>query len=79
MLIYLSADPRLHDAGTDIYDDSPEHRRVASVPYRRNAGLIFIPGERSWHGFTPRPIQGVRQSLIVNYVARDWRAVEELC
>lgn len=79
LLIYLSADPRLFDAGTDIYDDSAEHRRVATVPYRRNAGLIFIPGQRSWHGFTPRPIHGVRKSLIVNYVARDWRAVEELC
>jgi len=79
MLIYLSADPRLHDAGTDIYDDSPRHQRIGTVPYRRNGGMIFIPGERSWHGFTPRPIVGVRQSLIVNYVAPDWRATEELC
>jgi hypothetical protein len=79
MLIYLSADPRLHDAGTDIYDGSSEHKKVATVPYRRNAGMIFVPGEQSWHGFSPRPIEGVRQSLIVNYVTTDWRATDELC
>lgn len=79
LLIYLSADPRLHDAGTDMYDDTPDRNRVGTVPYRRNGGMIFIPGERSWHGFTRRPIAGLRQSLIVNYVAADWRATEELC
>jgi hypothetical protein len=79
MLIYLSDDPALHDAGTDIYDSSPEHRLVRSVPYERNAGMIFIPGTDSWHGFRKRPIRGLRKSIIVNYVAPDWRAVEELC
>jgi hypothetical protein len=79
MLIYLSDDPALHDAGTDIYDSSPEHRLVRSVPYQRNAGMIFIPGTTSWHGFTKRPIRGLRKSIIVNYVAPDWRAIEELC
>jgi len=79
MLIYLSDDPALADAGTDIYDSSPEHRLVRSVPYVRNTGMIFIPGAQSWHGFSKRPIQGVRKSIIVNYVADDWRAVDELC
>ena len=79
LLIYLSGDPRLADAGTDIYDASPEHKRVATVPYSANAGLIFIPAADTWHGFTRRPIRGVRKSLIVNYVTPDWRAVEELC
>jgi hypothetical protein len=79
MLIYLSDDPRLADAGTDLYDDSPEHNPAGTAPYVANAGLIFIPGHNSWHGFSPRPIRGVRKSLIVNYVTSDWRAVEELC
>ena len=79
MLIYLSDDPALADAGTDIYDASPEHKRVGTAPYAPNAGLIFIPGTDTWHGFSPRPIKGVRKSLIVNYVTPDWRAVEELC
>jgi hypothetical protein len=78
MLVYLSDDPALRDAGTDIYDDSPERRLVASAPYEQNAGLIFIPGTKSWHGFSRRPIRGVRKSVIVNYVTEAWRAKEEL-
>lgn len=78
MLIYLSGDPALRDAGTDIYDASPQHRLVGSVPYERGSGLIFIPGRDTWHGFTRRPIAGIRKSLIVNYVAPEWRARAEL-
>lgn len=78
MLIYLSEDPALADAGTDIYDDTPEHNLVASAPYEANAGLIFIPGKKTWHGFGKRPIKGVRKSLIVNYVTPQWRDTWEL-
>ena len=78
LLVYLSDDPRLADAGTDVYDASPEHRPVARSPYKRNAGLLFVPGKDTWHGFTPRPIAGVRKSIIVNYVSPDWRNLEEL-
>jgi hypothetical protein len=78
MLVYLTDAPELHDAGTDIYDASPEHNLVASAPYEWNAGLIFIPGKTTWHGFTKRPIRGLRKSIIINYVKPEWRAVEEL-
>lgn len=78
MLVYLSDDPDLRDSGTDIYDDSPAHKLVASAPYSLNAGLIFIPGRNTWHGFSKRPIKGVRKSLIINYVGPSWRAKEEL-
>lgn len=78
MLIYLSGEPELADAGTDIYDVSPEHRPVARAPCAWNTGLIFIPGKNTWHGFSPRPIRGIRKSLIVNYVGPEWRAVDEL-
>ena len=30
------------------------------------------------HGFEPRQIDGVRKSVIVNYVTNDWRAREQL-
>jgi hypothetical protein len=78
MSIYLSDAPELAEAGTDIYDDSPDHRWVARAPYGKGKAMIFIPGVASWHGFSKRPIQGVRKSLIVNYVTADWRAQEEL-
>jgi hypothetical protein len=78
MLIYLSGEPELLDAGTDIYDASPEHKLVATAPYEKNKGLIFIPATDTWHGFTQRPIRGVRRSLIVNWVTAEWRARHEL-
>ena len=78
MLVYLSGESELYDAGTDIYDATPEHNRVATAPYEKNKGLIFIPGKTSWHGFTKRPIKGIRKSLIINYVSPEWRSTEEL-
>lgn len=78
LLIYLSDDPALRDAGTDIYDATPAHNIVATVPYVKNAGLIFIPAADTWHGFTKRPIRGLRKTLIVNYVTADWRDKWEL-
>lgn len=78
MLVYLSDDPALRDAGTDIFDATPEHHRVATVPYERGKGLIFIPGKDTWHGFVKRPIAGIRKSIIVNYVAPEWKSVAEL-
>jgi hypothetical protein len=79
MLVYLSEDPALRDAGTDVYDATPEHNLVVSAPYAANAGLIFIPGKDTWHGFGKRPINGVRTSLIINFVTPEWRDTWELC
>lgn len=78
MLIYISDDRGLSDAGTDIYGGPPEHRLMASAPYGKNTGLIFIPGANTWHGFSRRAINGLRKSLIINYVSAAWRATEEL-
>ena len=78
LLVYVSDDPRLADAGTDVYDASPDHRPVARAPYRQGDGLLFVPGADTWHGFTRRPIRAVRKSIIVNFVSADWRSTEEL-
>ena len=40
--------------------------------------MIFVPADNTWHGFEPREIPGVRQSLILNYVTPEWRAREQL-
>jgi hypothetical protein len=76
MLIYLSGDPGAHAWGTDILD-GPE-RLVLTTPYQRNFGLIFVPAADTWHGFHRRKIDGVRRSLIVNYVKPEWRSRNEL-
>lgn len=77
LLYYLSDDPRHAGLGTDIYADPGTP--VGRSPWRPNGGMIFVPSDRTWHGFEPRPIAGVRKSIIVNYVTQDWRAREQLC
>ena len=44
----------------------------------QNKGVIFIPGKNTWHGVGHHPVQGVRKSIIVNYVTSDWRDTWEL-
>ncbi|MBS0644355.1 MAG: 2OG-Fe(II) oxygenase [Proteobacteria bacterium] len=76
MLIYLSQEPGCEAWGTDLYDNNRQW--VGTSPYRRNWGLIFVPGPDTWHGVERRPIRGVRRSLIVNYVKPEWRSRHEL-
>lgn len=75
-LLYLSKDKSHADLGTDIYDT--EKRHVGRSPFASNAGMIFVPSNITYHGFEPRPIEGVRKSIIVNYVTNEWRAREQL-
>ncbi len=75
-LIYLSDDPAAENWGTDIMDAAGHV--LGRAPGTTNHGLIFAPGSDTWHGFTKRPIIGVRRSLIVNYVKPEWRSRHEL-
>jgi hypothetical protein len=59
---------------------APISTRAPSVisPFKRGAAMIFVPGDATWHDFEKRPIEGVRRSLILNYVTHEWRAREQL-
>lgn len=76
MLIYLNDPPEGEEWGTDIYESPVKY--LGPAPGGRNRGLIFVPGQNTWHGFEKRPITGVRRSLIVNYVTPEWRSRHEL-
>jgi hypothetical protein len=76
MLVYLPEPGETAELGTDLYDHAGRH--IATTPYLRNHGLMFVPGPDTWHGFEPRPIRGWRRSLIVNYVVAAWRSRHEL-
>ena len=76
MLVYLARPGDPEAWGTDLM--TPDGGVALRAPYRGNAGLIFVPGADSWHGFARRPIAGVRRSLIVNYVKPEWRSRPEL-
>jgi len=62
--------------GTDLYAEPGEWSDRAVFDW--NGALLFVPSNNTWHGFEPRPIQGLRRSVIVNYVTTEWRAREQL-
>jgi len=76
MLLYLSKDPQHRTLGTDIYDKDKKH--VGSSPFASNAAMVFVPSNITYHGFEQRRIEGVRKSVIINYVTNEWRAREQL-
>lgn len=76
MLVYLSDHPDAEDWGTDIMDAAGGVLGRASGAF--NSGLVFVPGQDTWHGFVRRRISGLRRSLIVNYVKPEWRSRHEL-
>lgn len=76
MLLYTSKDPSHTDLGTDIYDAEKKH--VGRSPFASNAALVFVPSNITFHGFEQRKIDGVRKSVIINYVTNEWRAREQL-
>lgn len=76
MLLYLTDGPGSISWGTDIYRDADTH--FTTVAYIPNSALVFYPTEQTWHGFEPRNINGVRRSLIINYVTQEWRNRHEL-
>lgn len=78
MLVYLLDDPALKLAGTDIHEGPPDFNYVTTAPYGRNLGVIFIPSKNSWHGVGHHQIQGLRKSIIINYVSSEWRDTFEL-
>ncbi len=71
MLIYLSKDAGQEDLGTDIYDN--DRKFAGRMPFHSNGGMVFVPANNTWHGFTRRKINSVRKSIIVNYVTHEWR------
>jgi hypothetical protein len=75
-LIYLSQGPGHESLGTDIYASKEQH--FGTSPFKRGGAMIFVPGDNTWHGFEKRPIEGVRRSVILNYVTHEWKAREQL-
>ena len=75
-LLYSSTNPAHRDLGTDIYDAEKKH--IGRSPFISNGAMVFVPGSDTFHGFEKRKIEGVRKSVIINYVTNEWRAREQL-
>jgi hypothetical protein len=76
MLIYLADLHDQRDLGTDIYADPQTWAKRS--PFIDNSALVFVPGLDTWHGVARRPIEGIRRSVIMNYVTDEWRARAQL-
>jgi hypothetical protein len=76
LLMYLSTEPQHAALGTDIYDHDKKH--IGRSPFAPNGAMVFVPSNNTYHGFEPRQIDGVRKSIIINYVTNDWKAREQL-
>jgi len=59
------------ELGTDIYWD--KERYFGRAPFGRGTSFLFVPSNNTWHGFEPRKIDGVRKTVIMNYVTKEWR------
>ncbi len=77
MLVYLNAGDNAQTLGTDIYDQQKSW--VTRSPFEAGLAMAFKPSNITYHGFEARPIDGVRKSVIINYVTPQWRAREQLC
>ncbi len=78
MQLYLNEGPGSEAFGTDLFTSDAPHSHCGRAPSGFNQAFLFLPSENTWHGFQPRPISGVRTSLIVNYVDDSWRSRHEL-
>ena len=76
MLLYMSKDPQHRALGTDIYNEDKKH--LGCSPFAPNAAMVFVPSNITYHGFEKRRIEGVRKSVIINYVTNEWRARAQL-
>lgn len=75
-ILYYLAEPGQEDLGTDVY--AARDSWAERAPFVRNQALVFVPGDHTWHGFEPRKIEGVRKSVIINYVTHEWRDRSQL-
>jgi len=62
--------------GTSIFDEDNEY--VRTVPFRHNAGWLTHKNAEIVHGVRENTIDGLRKSVIINYVVGDWRDTEQL-
>jgi hypothetical protein len=74
-------------AAAEANGDAPRHLFEQSTRrplYGPGLGYFFIPSQISWHGFDERAINGLRKTIIVNYLGptpsgERYRNVQNLC
>lgn len=63
--------------GTSIY--FPRKGNIyRTVPFRHNEGWMTIAGSPLVHGVEQNMVDGLRKSVIINYVVGDWKDTDQL-
>ncbi|HEV2533274.1 hypothetical protein [Phenylobacterium sp.] len=75
-MLYQLGLPGQEDLGTDVYAN--RETWIERVPFGWNSAFVFVPSDKTWHGFEARKLHAPRRSVIINYVTDEWRAREQL-
>jgi hypothetical protein len=76
LIVLMKHNPADEPIGTEMYDSS--ETLIGRAPSRDNSGLMFVPSNNTFHGFTQRHLFGERCTLIVNFVSDAWVNRNEL-
>jgi hypothetical protein len=76
LIVLMKHNPVDEPIGTEMYDSSGT--LISRAPSRDNSGLMFIPSNNTFHGFTQRHLFGTRCTLVVNFVSDAWANRDEL-
>jgi hypothetical protein len=74
LLIFVGDGPEYW--GTSVFDSDNEY--VRTVPFKHNAGWLTHKNADIIHGVRENTIDGIRKSVIINYVVGDWRDTTQL-
>jgi hypothetical protein len=66
-----------HDWGTYLYDAANEFNEIV-VPFLHNQGWLTNKNAKVLHGLPEKTVDGIRRSVIINYVVGDWNDTDQL-
>lgn len=73
--VYLGHGP--YNWGTSFYDNDTREL-VFTNRYRHNSGWLTWANGKILHGVEPGIVNGLRRSIIINYVVGDWQDTDQL-
>jgi len=62
--------------GTVLY--AQPDQVFTELPFKSNTGWLGVLGEPVIHGVPKKKVDGVRKSVIINYVTSDWKDTDQL-
>ena len=76
MTLQIYLDKGNENWGTVLY--SQPDQVFMELPFKSNTGWLGVLGEPVIHGVPKKKVDGVRKSVIINYVTSDWKDTDQL-